>query len=57
MKVVSATADFRVETVSHIADLKVEKVNMAPNSCGQWEFVDVLPGFKIELVNMFSGVQ
>ena len=61
-------ADFKVEVVSSGADLKVEQVKMFSDSCGKWEFVDMLSDFtvefvnvnsdfKIEFVNMFPGVQ
>ena len=68
VRVVSSMADFKVEVVSSGADLKVEQVKMFSDSCGKWEFVDMLSDFtvefvnvnsdfKIEFVNMFPGVQ
>ena len=42
--------NFKVQTVTALADLKVQKVSALPNGCGKWQEVTALPDFTIQMV-------
>ena len=48
---------FDVKVVSSFPDLKVKAVNSFPRKCGEWQFVNSFPDFKIRYVNSFPDFQ
>jgi hypothetical protein len=46
-------SDFRVKVVErgYIEDFRVRIVDLAPNYCGEWQFVDCGEDFRIEFVD------
>ncbi|GEM_PF-431147 len=57
VKVVDSFPDIRVKAVSSFPDLKVKKVDSFADSCGEWQFVDSFPDFKIQFVDSFPDVE
>lgn len=48
---------FDVKVVSSFPDLKVKTVNSFPRTCGEWQFVNSFPDFKIRYVSSFPDFQ
>lgn len=44
---------YKVQVVNAFPDLKVQVVSSFPNKCGQWQFVNSFPDFRIRYVNSF----
>lgn len=57
VKVVENFPDIKVQVVRHFADLKVKKVSHFADSCGEWQFVDNFPDFKIKFVQSFPDIK
>jgi len=57
VKVVDSFPDVRVKAVSSFPDLKVKKVSSFADQCGEWQFVDSFPDFKIQYVDSFPDVE
>lgn len=57
VKVVDSFADIRVKAVSSFPDLKVKRVQSFADECGEWQFVDSFPDFKIQFVESFPDVE
>ncbi len=55
VKEVKHNPDFKVQVVSSSqsssADIKVQKVERFPDSCGKWQFVDSNPDFTVQFVD------
>src|SRR6056297_1706406 len=48
VKIVDSFPDIRVKAVSSFPDLKVKQVTSFADQCGEWQFVDSFPDFKIQ---------
>ena len=46
-----------VQIVENFADIKVQVVDNFPDDCGQWEFVENFPDFKIQFVDSFPDIK
>ena len=57
VKVVDSFPDVRVKAVSSFPDVKVKKVGSFADACGEWQFVDSFPDFKIQYVDSFPDVE
>lgn len=57
VKVVDSFPDVRVKAVSSFPDLKVKKVSSFADQCGEWQFVDSFPDFKIQYVDSFPDIE
>ncbi len=57
VKVVDSFPDIRVRAVASFPDLKVKKVESFADECGEWQFVDSFPDFKIQFVDSFPDVE
>jgi hypothetical protein len=57
VKIVESFPDVRVKAVSSFPDLKVKKVSSFADECGEWQFVDSFPDFKIQYVDSFPDVE
>jgi hypothetical protein len=57
VKVVNAFPDIKVKVVRSFPDLKVKRVNGFANQCGQWQFVDAFPDFKVQFVDSFPDIK
>jgi hypothetical protein len=57
VKVVDSFPDIRVKAVSSFPDVKVKKVTSFADECGEWQFVDSFPDFKIQYVDSFPDVE
>lgn len=57
VKVVDSFPDVRVKAVSSFPDLKVKKVSSFADECGEWQFVDSFPDFKIQYVDSFPDIE
>lgn len=57
VKVVDSFPDVRVKAVSSFPDVKVKKVSSFADDCGEWQFVDSFPDFKIQYVDSFPDVE
>ena len=47
----------KVKVVRRFPDLKVKRVNAFANQCGQWQFVDAFPDFKVQFVESFPDIK
>jgi len=57
VKVVDSFPDIRVKAVSSFPDLKVKRVSSFADRCGEWQFVDSFPDFKIQYVDSFPDIE
>ncbi len=57
VKIVDSFPDIRVKAVSSFPDLKVKQVSSFADQCGEWQFVDSFPDFKIQYVDSFPDVE
>lgn len=55
VQVVSAFGDVKIRSVGTGADLRVRIVDL-PLSCGEWKFVDSLPDFTVEYVDIGEDI-
>jgi hypothetical protein len=44
---------FKVQRVTAFPDLKVQEVRNFPTNCGQWQYVNSSPDFKVRFVRSF----
>ena len=56
VKIVKSFPDIKVKVVKSFPDLKVKRVSSFPNQCGQWQFVDTFPDFKVQFVDAFPDI-
>ena len=56
VKIVKSFPDIKVKVVKSFPDLKVKRVSSFPNQCGQWQFVDAFPDFKVQFVDAFPDI-
>lgn len=56
VKVVEHFSDLKVKIKSSFADLKVKTVEHFANRCGEWQFVEHFPDFKIKFVQHFPDI-
>ncbi len=56
VKVVEYFPDLRVRVVQSFPNLRVKKVEHFPDECGQWQFVQSFPDFKIKFVDSFPDI-
>ena len=56
VKIVKSFPDIKVKVVKSFPDLKVKRVSSFPNQCGQWQFVDAFPDFKVQFVGAFPDI-
>jgi hypothetical protein len=57
VKVVDSFPDIRVKAVSRFPDVKVKRVESFADECGEWQFVESFPDFKIQYVESFPDVE
>ncbi|KVD39422.1 hypothetical protein BGV72_11270 [Burkholderia ubonensis] len=57
VKVVSSSADLKIQAVRSYPDLKVQRVDSYPTSCGKWQVVDTHPDFKIQFVDHYPDLK
>jgi hypothetical protein len=57
VKIVDSFPDIRVKAVSSFPDVKVKSVTSFADECGEWQFVDSFPDFKIQYVDSFPDVE
>lgn len=50
---VDSFPDYTFKVVRSFEDLRVQKVNSFPTSCGKWKIVNSFPDFKLKLVKSF----
>ena len=43
--------------MTHFPDLKVKTVQHFPDDCGEWQFVEHFPDFKIQYVEHFPDLK
>ena len=53
VQIVESFPDIKIQVVSSFPDLKVKRVDSFPDDCGEWQFVDSFPDFKIQFVDSF----
>ncbi len=51
VQVVDFMADFTVQKVSFLPDLRVKDTPSFPSQCGEWQFVEFMPDFTIQYVD------
>ena len=56
VKIVKSFPDIKVKVVKSFPDVKVKRVSSFPNQCGQWQFVDAFPDFKVQFVDAFPDI-
>ncbi|MBP0019853.1 MAG: hypothetical protein J7647_20155 [Cyanobacteria bacterium SBLK] len=57
VKVVESFPDLKVKPVISFPDLKVKPVTSFPDDCGEWQFVEHFPDFKIKFVESFPDIE
>jgi hypothetical protein len=57
VKIVDSFPDIRVKAVASFPDLKVKQVQSFADGCGEWQFVDSFPDFKIQYVDSFPDIE
>ena len=57
VKVVTFSPDFEVKVTNFMPDINVKRVDIFPNRCGEWQFVDMFPDFTIKFVDFFPDFE